>query len=839
MDPFAIPSVAWQRRLDAGPSPGGRPSSLSLRAFPLGKMPLILRRLAMDTWRRRRAGWDREDILFTASSRRAPGPHQGVPMGGIGAGTIGRGWRGDFRRWQRRPGIYHHGTVWANQFAVYVQRPGQEGQAQVLFPGKPPGNDLRTWHWEMPGACATYYALYPRAWTVYEEPLPGIRLICRQLSPVIPHNYRESSYPVCHFLWCIENTGDTDAMVGLMSTWQNGMGTPNDQAGGHANSSFSKGKEQVGRLEQQEITGVALHHVHRQGQSYPFDQVPPQQHVFEEPLTFAVAAMKDTGVEVSYQSRFATTGSGKDVWQDFAHDGRLENWEDRRPSAPGETIGAAVAATTTIPASGNRQIAFVLAWDMPVIRSGYGTPYHPRYTRFYGHNGHASPQLARDALMHAAEWEAAIAAWQQPILEDPNLPDWYKMALFNELYYLVDGGTLWVYPAEESSSHSASTASAAEDDLGRFAYLESHEYRMYNTYDVHFYASFALAMLWPGLELALQRDIAAATLEEIDHTFTPLWSGGTARRKVRGAVPHDVGWPDEDPWQLVNGYFLHDTNQWKDLNPKFILQVYRDYVLTGDQKFVRDVWPAVEMAMAYASRFDRNNDGLIENDGEPDQTYDTWPVVGASAYTGGLWLAALSAAAALADLVNRPELAMAYRTTLARGQEAYQAQLWNGRYFNYDSSRSRHNDSIMADQLAGQWYARACGLPPIVPAAQARSALQTVFEFNVRRFAGGHRGAVNGMRPDGRADTTSMQPQEVWPGTTYAVAAAMLQEGLVGEAWRTAEGVVRTTYADRGYWFQTPEAWDRNGNYRAIAYMRPLAIWAMQWAWEQPQDDRG
>ncbi|VDP95070.1 unnamed protein product [Echinostoma caproni] len=29
-----------------------------------------------------------------------------------------------------------------------------------------------------------------------------------------------------------------------------------------------------------------------------------------------------------------------------------------------------------------------------------------------------------------------------------NLPDWYKSALFNELYYLTDGGTVWLDPIE-------------------------------------------------------------------------------------------------------------------------------------------------------------------------------------------------------------------------------------------------------------------------------------------------------------------------------------------------------------------------------------------------------
>lgn len=37
------------------------------------------------------------------------------------------------------------------------------------------------------------------------------------------------------------------------------------------------------------------------------------------------------------------------------------------------------------------------------------------------------------------------------------------------------------------------------------------------------------------------------------------------------------------------------------------------------------------------------------------------------------------------------------------------------------------------------------------------------------------------------------------------------------------------------YAFQTPEAWDFEGRYRSLTYMRPLAIWAMQWALTQTQ----
>ena len=64
-----------------------------------------------------------------------------------------------------------------------------------------------------------------------------------------------------------------------------------------------------------------------------------------------------------------------------------------------------------------------------------------------------------------------------------NLPTFYKCVLFNELYFISDGGTIWVDIDKEEKS-----GNDLIKEYGRFAYLEGHEYRMYNTYDVHFYA---------------------------------------------------------------------------------------------------------------------------------------------------------------------------------------------------------------------------------------------------------------------------------------------------------------------------------------------------------------
>lgn len=808
-----IPPQAWTRKFDQKLKKTGKsyvPISLGLIVKMLPSVPRLLRMMRDMS----RAGFEPWNVF---RSKVVPEVN-GVPLGGIGA-SIGRGWRGDFNRWSIRPGFIQHGNVPADQFSLYVQREGNPGKTTTLSPVKPTDGTLSAWNWALDPTCATYHALYPHAWTVYEEPLPGVRLTCRQVSPFIPHNYKESSYPVGVFEWMIENTGTSSATVGLMFSFQNGWGTKNDRAGGHSNgifSSFSK---------ENKVVGVSLCHQHRQQKTARMGQKAPRPpQIITDPITFALAALAGADVEVSIFSRFLTCGDGAHLWQDFAADGKLNNLEDTLPSSNGESIGAAVAATIKLAAGESKKIVFSLAWDMPRLHTGMGTPYYRRHTVFYGTQGDAAPRMACDAILAYPGWEKAITEWQAPILADKELPDWYKTMLFNELYYIVHGGTFWGYPADQAPD---------EAEMGHFGYLEGHEYRMYNTYDVHYNASIALATLFPAIELSLQRDFARAVQQELPEKSRIVFERESALRKVRGSVPHDLGWPDEDPWRLFNGYAFHDVSRWKDLNPKFIMQIYRDYLLTKNKAFLKETWSAVKAATEYMLRFDRDGDGLIENDAFPDQTYDQWSAEGPSAYSGSLWLGALSAAVRMAKLNADHAAAEKYERLLLSGSVAFVDNLWNGSYFEYDASQSGHHDSIMADQLSGFWFANSCELPAIIAPRRFRAALQKIFEVNVMGVAGGSVGALNGMRPDGKIDRSSMQSQEVWAGTTLTLAAAMIQAGMIDEAFKTVWGIYHMTYEKLGYWFATPEAWYLNGGYRSLTYMRPLAIWAVQQAWEQ------
>uniref|UniRef100_A0A4X2L2T2 Non-lysosomal glucosylceramidase n=1 Tax=Vombatus ursinus TaxID=29139 RepID=A0A4X2L2T2_VOMUR len=721
----------------------------------------------------------------------------GCPLGGIGGGTITRGWRGQFCRWQLNPGIYQHRTVMADQFTVCLRREGQTVYQQVLSLERP--NVLRSWNWGLCGFFAFYHALYPRAWTVYQLPGQRVTLTCRQITPILPHDYQDSSLPVGVFVWDVENTGDEDLEVSIMFSMRNGLGDGHDGPGGLWNEPFCV--EHDGEA----VQGLLLHHPN-----------PPN------PYTMAVAARLSANTTVTHITAFDPDGTGQKVWRDLLLDGQLDS--PSGPSPPtqkGQGIGGAVCAGAHLPRRGRCQLEFALAWDMPKILFGArGHAHYRRYTRFFGQEGNAAPALCHYALTQYRSWEERIAAWQNPVLEDRSLPAWYKSALFNELYFLADGGTVWLEVTEETTIEEfdgmMSQLRPTLQEYGRFAYLEGQEYHMYNTYDVHFYASFALIMLWPKLELSLQYDMAVATLSEDLTRQKYLMSGVVAPVKKKNVIPHDVGDPDDEPWLRINAYLIHDTADWKDLNLKFVLQIYRDFYLTGNESFLRDMWPVCQAVMESEMKI-----------------IPMW----VGAYCGGLWLAAVAVMVQMAAMCGTQDVQEKFLSILSRGREAYERLLWNGRYYNYDSSSQPQSRIIMSDQCAGQWFLKACGLgkgdTEVFPTPHVIRALQTIFEVNVQGFAGGAMGAVNGMQPDGVPDTSSVQSDEVWVGVVYGLAATMIQEGLIEEGFLTAEGCYRTVWERLGMAFQTPEAYCQRRVFRSLAYMRPLSIWAMQLALQQ------
>ncbi|KAJ8529738.1 hypothetical protein K7X08_036573 [Anisodus acutangulus] len=147
-------------------------------------------------------------------------------------------------------------------------------------------------------------------------------------------------------------------------------------------------------------------------------------------VTFAIAAEENNAVHVSDCPFFVITGdsqgiTAKDKWNEVKKHGsfdHLQSEEMSMPSEPGSLVGAAVAASLTIPADDNlSQALHKVLWYM----------------------GHAAAKITHDAIQEHTQWESQIEEWKKPIVEDKRLPKWYPITLFNELYYLNAGGTIW------------------------------------------------------------------------------------------------------------------------------------------------------------------------------------------------------------------------------------------------------------------------------------------------------------------------------------------------------------------------------------------------------------
>jgi non-lysosomal glucosylceramidase len=735
---------------------------------------------------------------------------QGAPVGGFGAGTFSRTYRGDFARWHIKNGVHKYQTVYANQFAMYQKTEGAaEGVAQVLAATRPEG-ELSTWKWDYPAGAGDYYSLYPKSWYDYRWDKFPAHVVLEQFSPILPDNYRETSYPVAVYRWHAENPTDRAVTVSVLLSWANMVGWfrsfSRDLSGG-----LDAGNRN--RLINQDGMKGILFDRNRNGAVQ--DEWDGQ---------FAIAALESPGVEVTYQTTYLPEDVERsDIWKPFASDGRLSNGDQNWVSS-GEKLAGAIAVRFTLKPGEKRVVPMVIAWDLPIVQFGTGRKWYRHYTDFYGTTGTNALQIARDGLTNAAKWSDAIDAWQAPYINDETKPLWYRGALFNELYTVADTGSFWGRPVG-SDPKAPST----------FTFMECFDYPYYGTLDVRFYGSMPLAKFWPKLDKQELRQFADTVPQDLTDKY--LWNWKTQHtqalqfrvRKAKGAVPHDLGVPEEDPFVQPNQFSWQNTSDWKDLNSKFVLMVYRDYVFTGkkDQVFLRYTWPAVQEALEHLRQYDRDGDGVPENEGYPDQTYDEWIVKGESAYCGGLWLGALRAAEEIARALGDAAAVSKYHDLFTKSQASYVKKLWNGEYFRYDTA-SEYRDNIQADQLAGQWYANMTGLGDLVPHDMQRKALKRIFDFNVMKFAKGEMGAVNGMGPDGTIIKTNEQVKEVWTGTTFGLAALMLSEGMKDEGFRTAWGVYHVTYETKGYWFRTPEAWEIEGDYRASMYMRPAAIWAME-----------
>ncbi len=242
-----------------------------------------------------------------------------------------------------------------------------------------------------------------------------------------------------------------------------------------------------------------------------------------------------------------------------------------------------------------------------------------------------------------------------------------------------------------------------------------------------------------------------------------------------------------------------------------ILRALREHQMSRDDAMLRRIWPRVKRATRCLLDRDIDGDGLL--DGAQYNTLDaTW--WGKISWLTSMFLAAVRAAAEMAEEMGDAAFARECRGRAERGSLSMVDQLFNGEYFIHitDPAHPESNSTgtgCHIDQLLGQFWAHQVGLPRIVPMKESISALRSLYTYSVapdigpyrRRFdpqiKGGRWYAMPGEGgllmctwPKGGSAAATGKGSEAWAagyfnecmsGFEHQVAAHMIGEGLVLE----------------------------------------------------------
>ncbi|MBR5437319.1 MAG: hypothetical protein IKV21_00230 [Clostridia bacterium] len=431
----------------------------------------------------------------------------------------------------------------------------------------------------------------------------------------------------------------------------------------------------------------------------------------------------------------------------------------------GKNFGAcALCSEVTMKPGEKKNIRFVLSWYFPNHMTEKGKKL-----------GHYYENIYKDALA------------ANRFLAD-NYDVVFKAASdFSELIYSTDLPEF--YPDAWSSHLSPLVKSSVYLKNGKFGLWEGLGFCGLHTTDITYHASFSLVSLFPDLQKKQMRMGAEYQRKDgrVHHLFRPdMLSTDKSFDRV-------------------------------DMNMQFVLMVLRDYLFTGDRDYLEAMWDNVVRAMDSMEKLDTDSDGLPDNNTKRN-TYDAWNFSGTPAYICILWLAALKAAAVIADRMGSKEYYEKWDGILTRGKEALEKRLWNGEYYNLWKNDEQTDEALMTDQLDGEWFLRMAGLSGNIPDERIRQVAELIFRSNFDK----EQGLLNASVPENKNTTIhtykNCQAEAVWTGIGYVFAALALSVGLRDIADKEIKSIDNNQMRLGYFW----DHWECGHH-----YTRPMSSWSV------------
>jgi len=269
-----------------------------------------------------------------------------------------------------------------------------------------------------------------------------------------------------------------------------------------------------------------------------------------------------------------------------------------------------------------------------------------------------------------------------------------------------------------------------------------------------------------------------------------------------------------------------------------IIKVYREWKISGDDKWLKKLWPAIKKNISFAwsdsniDKWDLKKTGVIN--GRQHHTLDM-ELFGPNSWLTGFYLAALKAAAEMAHYLKDNELADEYLSIYEKGKKWLNSNLFNGDYFyqeidlknksllneyindtpdltgknvlntywcnEFNEIKYQVSDGCIVDQVIAQWHSNLIGLGEIFDKEKTKSALTSIYKYNFKKNLRDH---VNPCRifalndesallicsyPQGKPKIGIPYGEEAMHGFEYQVASHMIQEGMIEQGLEIVQSI--------------------------------------------------
>jgi len=715
------------------------------------------------------------------------------PLGGIGTGSVSLSGKGELVDWEifNRP---NKGSIMPfSFFTIWAKEDGEKSITKVIQ-GKPTppftgslssaihrGFGFGVTRFNGAGLphldSCKFKGEYPFAYIDFKDSKLPLRVSLEAYNPFIPLNDKDSGIPIAIFNFQIKNTSKKDVSLTVAANLFNAVGYPGTgpfiQGPSVHCEGFGKNKNQF--VKEDGISAILM-----TSGKYKKDEV-----------GYGSMALSTPWKRVTYQTywfRGAWFDHLQYFWDEFSSKGTLKD-RTYQPSEEGKSDIGTLGLRAKLKPGELVTLPIYISWYFPIFEK-YWAPSRgyecssgeekPKWKNYYAKQFRDALDVARYTAKNSERLYQETKLFHKNLFSS-TFPSYVLDAVSSQMSILktqtclrLEDGTF--YGFEGCSPHEGSCEGSC-----------THVWN---------YAQ-SLAFLFPSLERSMR---------SADYTYN---LGDDGRMGFRIQLPLGCG---------ISSFHPAADGQMGGL-----MKLYRDWKLSGDDNWLKSLWPKAKKALEYAWKFwDADKDGVME--GLQHNTYDI-EFYGPNTMMGSLYLGALRAAEEIANYLGETDKAVEYRNVFERGKKWMEKNLFNGEFFiqkiNPDAyklsptsteisiggqekgePKYQYGKGCLSDQLIGQWFSHIVGLGYVLDEKQVKKAMRSIFKYNWKEDFSDHvncervyainddKGLLLCSWPNGGRPTLPfVYSDEVWCGIEYQVASHLIYEGLIDEGLAIVKGV--------------------------------------------------